>query len=37
MAIIVVHAAAAIKHHFVDRDVVFHRMLPLLREPRHKP
>jgi cytochrome b561 len=37
MAIIVVHAAAAIKHHFVDRDVVFYRMLPLLREPRHKP
>ena len=37
MAIIVVHAAAAIKHHFVDRDMVFHRMLPLLREPRHKP
>ena len=29
-AVIVVHAAAALKHHFVDRDDVLGRMLPLL-------
>lgn len=37
MTIVAVHVAAAIKHHFVDRDAVLHRMLPLVREPRHKP
>lgn len=32
-ALIVVHAAAALKHHFHDRDDVLVRMLPLLRKP----
>lgn len=32
-ALIVVHAAAAIKHHFHDRDDVLARMLPFLRKP----
>jgi cytochrome b561 len=30
-ALVVVHAAAAIKHHVVDRDGVLARMLPLVR------
>ena len=30
-ALIVVHAAAAVKHHFIDRDDVLTRMLPFLR------
>jgi len=30
-AVIVLHAAAALKHHFVDRDDVLARMLPLRR------
>jgi cytochrome b561 len=30
-AVIVVHAAAALKHHFIDRDDVLVRMLPFLR------
>jgi cytochrome b561 len=30
-AVIVVHAAAAVKHHFMDRDDVLVRMLPFLR------
>ena len=30
-AVIVVHAAAALKHHFVDRDDVLARMTPFLR------
>ena len=30
-AVIVLHAAAALKHHFVDRDDVLARMLPLVR------
>ena len=30
-AVIVLHAAAALKHHFVDRDDVLIRMLPFLR------
>jgi cytochrome b561 len=33
-AVIVLHAAAALKHHFFDRDEVLVRMLPLLRR-RH--
>ena len=34
-AVIVLHAAAALKHHFVDRDEVLARMLPFLnRKPR---
>jgi cytochrome b561 len=30
-AVIVLHAAAALKHHFVDRDEVLVRMIPFLR------
>lgn len=30
-AVIVLHAAAALKHHFVDRDEVLARMIPFLR------
>ena len=30
--IVVIHAAAAIKHHFVDRDDVLIRMIPFLRK-----
>lgn len=30
--VIVVHAAAALKHHFVDRDEVMSRMIPFLRK-----
>lgn len=30
--IVVMHAAAALKHHFVDRDEVLARMIPLLRK-----
>jgi cytochrome b561 len=29
-AVIVLHVAAALKHHFVDRDDVLIRMLPFL-------
>jgi cytochrome b561 len=32
-ALVAVHVAAALKHHFVDRDDVLGRMLPLLRRP----
>lgn len=32
-AVIVLHAAAAVKHHFHDRDDVLARMLPFLRRP----
>jgi cytochrome b561 len=31
-AVIVLHTAAALKHHFVDRDDVLIRMLPFLRQ-----
>jgi cytochrome b561 len=31
-ATVVVHVAAAIKHHFIDRDDVLTRMIPLLRK-----
>ena len=34
-AVIVLHTAAALKHHFVDRDEVLIRMLPFL--PRRSP
>jgi cytochrome b561 len=37
LTLVIVHVAAAIKHHLFDRDSVLHRMLPLLPEPRHKP
>jgi cytochrome b561 len=30
-AVIVLHAAAALKHHFIDRDDVLTRMLPVIR------
>ena len=37
--IVIVHALAALKHHFVDRDGVFARMLPFLKssQPPIKP
>lgn len=31
-ALVLAHAAAAIKHHFIDRDEVLARMLPFLRK-----
>jgi cytochrome b561 len=31
MALVLVHAGAALKHHFIDRDDVLARMLPFLR------
>jgi cytochrome b561 len=34
LAIIAVHAAAAIKHHLVERDDILTRMLPFLRHPQ---
>lgn len=33
MAMLAVHVAAALKHHFIDRDGVLVRMLPRLRHP----
>ncbi len=35
-AVIVLHAAAALKHHFVDHDDVLARMLPFLRKTTAK-
>lgn len=32
-AVVLVHVAAALKHHFGDRDDVLARMIPLLRKP----
>jgi cytochrome b561 len=32
-ALVVAHLGAALKHHFIDRDDVLTRMLPLLRNP----
>lgn len=32
LALVVIHVAAALKHHFVDRDATLARMLPLLRK-----
>lgn len=32
MLLLVLHIAAAVKHHFVDRDLVLRRMLPILRD-----
>jgi len=29
--VVLLHAAAALKHHFVERDDVLHRMLPLIK------
>jgi len=34
MAAVLVHVAAALKHHFIDRDETFERMLPRLRARR---
>jgi cytochrome b561 len=34
-AVVAIHVAAALRHHFVDRDDVLHRMLPLVG-PRSK-
>jgi cytochrome b561 len=33
-AVVVLHAAAALKHHFIDRDEVLRRMLPSPRSPQ---
>ena len=33
-AVLALHILGALKHHFLDRDEVLHRMLPLLRNPR---
>jgi cytochrome b561 len=32
-AVVVVHVAAAIKHHFIDRDAALVRMLPIVKSP----
>jgi cytochrome b561 len=37
LALVSVHAGAALKHHFFDRDDVLRRMLPFLRRPRREP
>ena len=29
--LLALHVLAALKHHFVDRDNVLHRMIPLIR------
>jgi len=34
LALVLVHAVAALKHHFFDRDAVLHRMLPLVKQRR---
>ena len=34
IALLVVHVAAALKHHFVDRDDVLRRMLPWIKGPK---
>jgi cytochrome b561 len=36
LALVSVHAGAALKHHFVDRDEVLRRMLPFLRGPQRE-
>ena len=37
LALVALHAVAALKHHLFDRDEVLHRMLPLVRPRRaHK-
>ncbi len=37
VALIALHAAAALKHLVIDRDGVFHRMLPRRLRPRESP
>jgi cytochrome b561 len=34
LALVTVHAGAALKHHWIDRDDVLRRMLPFLRRPQ---
>lgn len=34
LAVLALHVAGALKHHFFDRDAVLWRMLPLVRRPR---
>jgi cytochrome b561 len=36
LVVATIHVAAALKHHFVDRDPTLRRMLPLLRDPAPK-
>jgi cytochrome b561 len=36
LALVAVHAVAALKHHLVDRDDVLHRMLPLIKPPQDR-
>lgn len=36
-ALVCIHGAAALKHHFVDRDAVLMRILPRSRTPRGSP
>lgn len=36
-ALLLVHIAAALKHHFYDRDAVLSRMLPGFKRPRQGP
>ncbi|CAK0746694.1 superoxide oxidase [Gammaproteobacteria bacterium] len=36
MAVVAGHALAALKHHWIDRDDVLVRMLPFLKEPKHR-
>jgi cytochrome b561 len=33
VALLLGHAGAALKHHFIDRDDILHRMLPQFRKP----
>lgn len=35
IALILLHFAAAFKHHIFDRDTVLHRMLPVVTPPQH--
>jgi len=34
LGLVVLHVAAALKHHFLDRDEILHRMLPAVRRRR---
>lgn len=37
LLLVPVHAAAALKHHFVDREDVLHAMLPVIPDPEPRP
>lgn len=37
LILVACHVAGALKHHLFDRDVVLHRMLPLVRRPGEEP